>query len=534
MVLYYTVSLFSLYSFYTLCSKFRTESVKKYERMTKNIDPSLQSLFKEFLDYLTSPDGGNRDKIASVSVVADVNRACTIINCFNLTGLWKLFDRRTMRVEYVGYLTKSDYAADSIKKYLISLMDFCDFIVTDKIKIEEVEEGDLIQMKILFQKWKSSFNRLGRQRYWERVDEDYEMLVDPDQVKTYLESQTTVDTIKIFEQLNGREVLTQEEYCNARDHLICILHLTHGHRSGVSANLTIDEFKGARKINGDYVIKVRKHKTFSSQGYALISLPENHYTWFDKYMKYARPTSETNNFFTSTNGKAMSSGDISKRIHQLWVRAGIYEGRNLPKNLSTNIIRKSVTTGIRQASLGHLQEVADTMAHSLATAEKSYHLRNKEKTVQMGATVVRNYFFNSEDQPAKDQPAKDQPTEDQPAEEPTTPTKKSRIDRISSPKTPRSPKFNWSKPRLEILKKVFCTEIVEKSITMEKVKDLKNSWVDIGASERQVYDKVRTLTSTGLTKVSIFNLFCDNKVDKNGQKGQMAKAALSFHFMFSF
>ena len=42
----------------------------------------------------------------------------------------------------------------------------------------------------------------------------------------------------------------------------------------------------------------------------------------------------------------MTSCNISKQIHQLWVKAGIYNEKSIPKNLNTNIIRKSIKTNL--------------------------------------------------------------------------------------------------------------------------------------------------------------------------------------------
>ena len=97
-------------------------------------------------------------------------------------------------------------------------------------------------------------------------------------------------------------ILRSNFFCNVRDQLICILHITHGHCSGVSANHKIDDFNGAKLKRGDYIIKVGKHKTFSSQGYAIISPSGIHFSWFEKYLNYLRPSNlKTDNFFVPSN-----------------------------------------------------------------------------------------------------------------------------------------------------------------------------------------------------------------------------------------
>jgi len=177
----------------------------------------------------------------------------------------------------------------------------------------------------------------------------------------------------------------------------------------------------------------------------------------------------------------MSSGDMSKRIHNLWKKAGIFEGREIPKNLNCNILRKSTVTAAREHSLGRKQDIADTMSHSTTTADAIYHLRDREKTASAGAEAIRSHFLR-------------------------TPTKI-----ISSPETARSPRVDWEIKDIEFLRKLFAPDIADGYITMARIKETRLNWVSIkNTSERQIYDKVRNLIMTlNVTKknVSIFIYF---------------------------
>ena len=74
----------------------------------------------------------------------------------------------------------------------------------------------------------------------------------------------------------------------------------------------------------------------------------------------------------------MTSGDISGRLHNLWEKAGIFEDRVVPKKLCANIIRKSAS--------------ADTILHSLNTAEQCYTRRNIEIAAAKGGQTIRRVF----------------------------------------------------------------------------------------------------------------------------------------------
>ena len=100
----------------------------------------------------------------------------------------------------------------------------------------------------------------------------------------------------------------------------------------------------------------------------------------------------TDYVFTSLNGNKMTSGDISGRLHSLWEKAGIFENRAVPKKLCTNIIRKFESTLVRQTDKQKSQVVADSMLHSLNTAEQHYARRNIE--IAAAKVVKRSEKFS--------------------------------------------------------------------------------------------------------------------------------------------
>ena len=93
---------------------------------------------------------------------------------------------------------------------------------------------------------------------------------------------------------------------------------------------------------------VSKHKTFYAYGQPTIILSETEFGWMNIFVEKVRsqgnPTCE--NVFLSWTGHVMESGQISQRINQLWLKAGIFQHPPV-KNISCNIIRKYTSTGIR-------------------------------------------------------------------------------------------------------------------------------------------------------------------------------------------
>lgn len=164
-------------------------------------------------------------------------------------------------------------------------------------------------------------------------------------------------------------------------------------RTGVAANMTMDEFAKATEKDGFQTIKVKKHKTYLKHGPAHVTLRSNIYGHLKIYVENLRPTfakRDSSHVFLSSNGRQMTSGDVSKRIDNIWKSSGVY-GENPPpkKNVTGNIIRKSMTTLVHESSEDN-QAVADLLAHRLGTAEKIYRVKKMGQQARAGATAIEN------------------------------------------------------------------------------------------------------------------------------------------------
>ena len=103
-------------------------------------------------------------------------------------------------------------------------------------------------------------------------------------------------------------------------------------------------------------------------------------------------TTKSSYVFLSYFGKPIEGGDVTKRFFRRWSKAGIFEGKTIPKNLTVNILRKSASTGIRENDPSHVQQTCDTMCHSATTVAEHYWPRQKELAVSSGSQAIRNYF----------------------------------------------------------------------------------------------------------------------------------------------
>ena len=100
-----------------------------------------------------------------------------------------------------------------------------------------------------------------------------------------------------------------------RDFLFSVISFSCGHRSGVSAHLTVEEFYNNNGPTNDGYVKigVKDHKTYYCYGPAYIVLTAIEYEWLKAFVEKARPCTnpKCNKVFLSWSGNKMESGQVS-------------------------------------------------------------------------------------------------------------------------------------------------------------------------------------------------------------------------------
>ena len=73
------------------------------------------------------------------------------------------------------------------------------------------------------------------------------------------------------------------------DHLFCIIHFANGHRSGVTGNMTMKEFRQVKYVDNIYQISVKDHKTYYAYGPAILTLNQEEFDWMSRFVEKVRP-----------------------------------------------------------------------------------------------------------------------------------------------------------------------------------------------------------------------------------------------------
>ena len=107
--------------------------------------------------------------------------------------------------------------------------------------MEGIEPKNLKEAKSNIKLWRKNFSRRAKKDKQKSRQEDYKMLVKPDQVKSYMDSADSKLAKSIFERLevDAEYGLSMTNYCCIRDHLLIIILLSTACRSGVPANMKV-------------------------------------------------------------------------------------------------------------------------------------------------------------------------------------------------------------------------------------------------------------------------------------------------------
>jgi integrase len=328
-----------------------------------------------------SPDGGQRKRKSACHTLSEVRKVVSV-----LEGKFEnLVNKGKVRDDFFrDYLDVKSKPGTS-KHYIGSLVTFMDFAISEGVDLPNCSTDDYTSMKLRLCKWRNSYSKQTDEQRWLHEEDDREVLVTPEQRVRFEKGLLAAKAVQLFQEVarNERFCPGRLEYANMRDYLMTVIALANAHRSGVSANMTLSEFDRCSidEETENALIRVRNHKTFRQHGPAVVCIPERTFLSLRSYVEHVRPavahSGGSQNVFLSWNGNPLESGAVSKQINSIWKRSGVY-GESLPpkRNVTTTVIRKSITTLVHDQRADQAQPVADLLAHSLETAKKVYRQRD--------------------------------------------------------------------------------------------------------------------------------------------------------------
>ncbi|CAB4024829.1 Neurofilament medium polypeptide [Paramuricea clavata] len=270
----------------------------------------------------------------------------------------------------------------TVKSYLGTLNQFYLFIqveCADKFEALNVSQPDLISLANQVKLWVRSYRKLSQDRFWEKRVEDLANKKTPEDIRKFDSfgvARTAVKTIGEFNEQD--QLLTQVEYTNVRDYLLTVICINNGSRSGSLANMTLEEFKQATMEEGCYVVRVKKHKTFTTHGPVNVVLHPTLHKYVEIFISKMRnclpdtnlDTKET--VFLNWKGCEMYSSHVGSQIGSCW-------GKEASTGGATSF-RKAAVSAVHETNKEIRGDLANLMVHNRATADKYYLLEDKGKT----------------------------------------------------------------------------------------------------------------------------------------------------------
>ena len=193
------------------------------------IDPLTDQLINHFFTEINSPNGGKRDVESAKKECLEIRRIYAAISAKSISEF--LNAEKINKLYLSGICKERNYKADTVRKYIGSLKDFCRFIVAEEKTTLEITTNKLVALIHKLEQWSKSYKKDAKERFWERAEEDFEMLVTPDQLATYEQSDHARSAVKLFGQFSSpyfQHQITMKEYCTMRDYLLTKIHFGTG------------------------------------------------------------------------------------------------------------------------------------------------------------------------------------------------------------------------------------------------------------------------------------------------------------------
>jgi site-specific recombinase XerD len=423
---------------------------------------ALPTDFLQFQVWLQSADGGRKcEKSAKqhafqVGVIFEA-----VAESRHVSALW---NHKLLSQFLNVHAVQKQFLPATVKSYLSSLRHWFSYIVaeeSDRLTVEEKQQIQQVSDRV--SRWIGSYRKEGALKHLEKMDADLGKLITPEKVAMFDRSEPALLAIKILGGMNdgASKIVTQSDYTTTRDFLLTQIIIANANRSGVLANMTVNDFFAARVVDDNHVVSVANHKTAFAYGPAKIVLNPSLFSWMTIFVKYVRcqVRGKTSFLFLSWNGENMESGQITRSVQSVWKKAG------LGSDITCTLMRKSAVSSVHQSCPAEKDRLADLMCHTTQTASKCYRLVQRQQT-SVAASKVLTQLMKATEAPE--------------------------IIPAATASVPVKTKFIWTDSLVGALRDTFAREIETNSISLQEVKN-KHQSNDLLASvdPRKIYDKIR-------------------------------------------
>ena len=301
------------------------------------------------------------------------------------------------------------YQPGTVRSYLMSLRLFYKFLSQErKSDLPDVSVETLNARRDYMTSWSAAQKKEVLKRKLEIRDEDFRKLLSSEKLHQVCHGNQHVNAVKQLavtsEETQGGEsasrMLSDKSHCEVRDWLMTRLLIDNSGRSGVAANITVNEFNeavfypGTEEDNARYRVDVKEHKTAGIYGAANVWIYDDLYLLIEMYMRTVRKQ-----FVASSNGLPLTSSKVSTCVWRTFQREGV----DLRGKISATTIRKSLATRMHVHMPQERDHLAALAQHKTDTQAKYYRVHDKIVETDLGRRAVEKLVSlqTSEDRQAK-------------------------------------------------------------------------------------------------------------------------------------
>ena len=455
----------------------------------KTRPPQHEGVFTKFEEWLQGPDGGRKDERCAVQCSRQVQLVIEYIDK-EQPNLSNILHKQILRDKWLSKFEK-EKRPGTVKSYLGALNQFYIFLECESPPQIDVPSEVLSCLRAQIKVWNKSHHKLIKDRFWEKRIDDLANLKTPEQVKVFDGSDVARTAVKLlgdFQDLPSGTIPSQCEYTVVRDYLLTLLCINNGSRSGALANMTLGEFRKAQEEDGCFVVKVRKHKTFTTHGPAHLILSSSLHQWMEIFISKFRDsiangnTDDAAQVFLTWSNQPMQSSQIGCQIGSCWAKVF---GKEAGAGGAT-AFRKAAVSAVHQSDEGQRENLAGLMVHNRSTADRYYLMQAKAKhAVQTSKYLTK--IMHVEQSCPKEDVSGEIPSTSKEVNSGEIPSTSKEVDCVSTRRR------KWLPQEEAALKDLFATNINNKSITMEGVREIASGHPLLcEISPSKVRDKIRS------------------------------------------
>ena len=275
----------------------------------------------------------------------------------------------------------------TLRSYFGSFKYFLEYL--KKENTQELSE-DLLRELIEDVNYKGNLRQAVAERKAEYALQEHENLLPASVIDKFLNSKFLEEVEQVIYDRGTFEGVYS--YCKARDALMAMLVCTNALRTSAVRDIRPQNVLKAKVEANMMTFGVAHHETAASRGVANFSLEQRFYRMLQQFATQTCERcdgrrSESSPMFLSFDGNLMEASNAARSIKRALKLSGVLG--EYTKNATATMIRKLVTTLVREDEPELVEPLSQQLSHSSWTAEGTYQLKQSQKSSVRVVKTIR-------------------------------------------------------------------------------------------------------------------------------------------------